>query len=384
MAVTLVPTSDAHGDATRLAAALIALDTTNPGLVTGAPGEWAAVDHLRTRLDRAGFITHVLAPEEHADRPSLLAYPAGSEDLPTAVLNGHLDTVGPGAMVEPFSGRVVGDRMLGRGAADMKAGVAALVVAAEHVAASGRIRPVLALVADEEDASVGSETVIAALPELGIRPEVCLIAEPTDLALARSVRGFAVVRVRIGGRAAHSSQPDLGVNAVSRLGRLIAAVDERAQRIRAAGGDLMVTVARGGESPFVIPAGAECVVERRVAPGEALPEVVAEIQTLLEPSWDATIEVLAQREPWRCDDAGPARRWGDALAERLDTGWDLDAPYWLEAPLWQRVCPTVVCGPSGGGLHSDDEWVDLAQLRAFTGVLVETLGMPEIWGARAD
>lgn len=145
----------------------------------------------------------------------------------------------------------------------------------------------------------------------------------------------------------------------------------------------MVTVARGGESPFVIPAGAECVVERRVAPGETLVQVVAEIRTLLDPDWDTTIEVLAQREPWRCDIAGPARRWGDALAERLGTGWGLDAPYWLEAPLWQRVCPTVVCGPSGGGLHSDDEWVDLGQLRAFTGVLVDTLATPDLWRAHA-
>ena len=146
----------------------------------------------------------------------------------------------------------------------------------------------------------------------------------------------------------------------------------------------MVTVARGGESPFVIPAAAECVVERRVAPGEALADVLAEVGSLLGADWDATTEVVAQREPWRCDRGGPAGRWGEALAERLGTGRDLEAPYWLEAPLWQRVCPTVVCGPSGGGLHSDDEWVDLAQLRAFTGVLVETLGMPEIWSARAD
>lgn len=379
MAVTTAPSTDAGEDATRLAAELIALDTTNPGLVTGAPGERAAVDHLRSRLDRVGFTTHVITPDTHPDRPSLVAYPTGSDGLPTAVLNGHLDTVGPGAMTEPFSPRVVADRMHGRGAADMKAGVAALVVAAERVATAGRVRPVLALVADEEDASVGSETVIAALPALGVDPDVCLIAEPTDLALARSVRGFAVIRVGMDGRAAHSSQPELGTNAVSRLGRLITAVDEHAARIRAGGGDLMVTVARGGESPFVVPAAAECIIERRVAPGEALTEVVTEVRSLVEPDWVASIEVLAQREPWRCDPVGPARQWGTALADGLGTGWDLDAPYWLEAPLWQRVCPTLVCGPSGGGLHSDDEWVDLDQLRSFTRVLIDTLGRPALW-----
>jgi acetylornithine deacetylase len=74
---------------------------------------------------------------------------------------------------------VKGDKLYGRGAADMKGGVAAIIAAAEHLVANDApVRPVLALVADEEDASLGSEAVIAALPRLGIRPDVCLIAEP--------------------------------------------------------------------------------------------------------------------------------------------------------------------------------------------------------------
>ena len=130
------------------------------------------------------------------------------------------------------------------------------------------MRPVLALVADEEDASLGSEAVIATLPGLGVLPDACLIAEPTDLALSRSLRGFAVVRVAFAGRAAHSSQAELGVNAVTHLGRLLHAVDARAVEIRATGGDLMVTLARGGNSAFVVPDHAECVVELRTSPDE--------------------------------------------------------------------------------------------------------------------
>ena len=127
-----------------------------------------------------------------ADRPSLVAGPPGPPTWPTVVLNGHLDTVGVAGMPAPFTPRVDGDRLCGRGAADMKGGVAAMVAAAEHLVAAGApVRPVLALVADEEDASLGSEAVIEALPGLGIRPDACLIAEPTDLALSRSLRGFA-------------------------------------------------------------------------------------------------------------------------------------------------------------------------------------------------
>jgi acetylornithine deacetylase len=252
----------------------------------------------------------------------------------------------------------------------MKSGVAAMVTAAEALAAArAPLRVVLTLVADEEDASQGSEAVIAALPTLGLRPDVCLIGEPTDLVLARSLRGFAVIRVRFRGRAAHSSQPDLGVNAVTHLGRFVTAVDTRSAAVRAGGGDLMVTVASGGDSPFVVPESAECLVERRTVPGEAAMSALAEVRELLAPDVDATAELHAYREAWELDAEGPAADLATRLGRALGTGPTFDAPYWMEAPLWQVVCPTPVCGPSGGGLHAADEWVDLRQVRAFAEAL---------------
>ena len=165
-----------------LAAELIRIDSVNPGLVPGAAGESAIADYLRARLVRTGFATHLV--DAAAGRPSLVGVAPGRADRPTVILNGHLDTVGVAGMCAPFTPTLAGDRLSGRGAADMKGGLAALVVAAEHLVAVGApVRPVLALVADEEDASLGSETVIAALPDLGITPEVCLIGEPTGLAL---------------------------------------------------------------------------------------------------------------------------------------------------------------------------------------------------------
>jgi acetylornithine deacetylase len=240
---------------------------------------------------------------------------------------------------------------------------------------------VLALVADEEDASVGSEAVVAALAGLGVTPEVCLVAEPTDLALARSLRGFAVVRVGFTGRASHSSQAELGINAVTHLGRLLHAVDRRAPELRAAGGDLMVTVVHGGESPFVVPDRAECLVELRTPPDRPSADALAEIRALLDPQWRAEAELVAHRDGWRLDATGPAAELAARLGATLGTGPTLDAPYWMEAPLWQPLCPTLICGPSGGGLHAVDEWVDLGQVRAFTRALIEVLANG--WG-RAD
>lgn len=275
----------------------------------------------------------------------------------------------------------------------MKGGVAAMVVAAERLAAdhlttahlatshpsaerstgSRGIRPVLALVADEEDASLGSEAVIAALAALSVQPDVCLIGEPTDLAPCRTLRGFGVARVSFPGRAAHSSQPHLGVNALTHLGRFLHAVDERAPHLHTEGSDLMVTVARGGSSAFVIPDSAECLVEIRTSPGGRGASVLEEIDALLHPAWGATVTLVAARDGWRLDDTGPAADLATRLGAALTTNATFDAPYWMEAPLWQAVCPTLICGPSGGGLHADDEWVDLRQVRAFSHALVNVL-----------
>ena len=362
--------SDVAEAAVALTAELVTIDSVNPGLVPGAAGEHEIVGYLRARLDAVGFATQVVEAEGTGARPSLVAVGPGSDTDPTVVLNGHLDTVGVAGMTAPLTPVRDGDRLSGRGAADMKGGVAAMVAAAEELVASrAPVRVVLALVADEEDASRGSEAVIAALPSLGIRPDVCVIAEPTDLTPARSLRGFAVVRVRFDGRAAHSSQPELGVNALSHLGRLVMSVDARALAVRAGGGDLMVTVARGGDSPFVIPEWAECLVERRTVPGESAATALAEVRDLLPPGADAAAELQAYREAWELDSEGPAADLATRLGGALGTSATFAAPYWMEAPLWQAVCPTLVCGPSGGGLHAADEWVDLRLVRAFAEAL---------------
>lgn len=386
-----LPPGDVGDDAVRLTAALVAIDSVNPGLVPGARGEGEVVALLRARLAAAGFTTALVTPPGRPDRPSLVAVPPGPDDRPTVVLTGHLDTVGTDGMADPFTPRTDGDRLVGRGACDMKGGVAAIVVAAEQLARSGcPVRPVLVLVADEEDLSLGTEAVLDALPGLGVRPDVALVAEPTWLARTTSLRGYALVEVVLTGRAAHSSQPAEGVNAVAHLGRLLAAVEERGREVAAGGGSLLVTVAGGGESPFVLARQARAVLERRTVPGEDASDALAEAQRLVDdlrredPDVDARLTLLVAREAWRLDDDGPAA----ALAAALDTALGdaaarepFEAPYWMEAPLWQAAgVPALVCGPAGGGLHAADEWVDLRQVRAFTTAVVDAVAA---WGARA-
>ncbi len=376
---------DAIGaSAAALAAELVGIDSVNPGLVAGAAGEGDIVEHLRSRLDASGFATHVLVPDGRPDRPSLLAVPPPGPSGPTVVLTGHLDTVGVGSMADGLEARVVGDRLLGRGACDMKGGVAAMVVAAEALrrrGAPGRV--VLALVADEEDLSLGTETVLDALPGLGVRPDVAVVGEPTWLALTETLRGYALVEVLFTGQEAHSSQPEQGVNAVTHLGRLLAAVESRGVEVAACGGSLMATVAQGGASPFVLARTARVVIERRTVPGERSADALPEVESLIEelraadPTVEASARLLGAREAWRVDEHGPAATLSTSLRAALgpvSPEQPFHAPYWMEAPLWQAAgIPALVCGPAGGGLHAADEWVDLQQVQRYAVALTEAV-----------
>jgi acetylornithine deacetylase len=355
------------GAAVDLTEALVRLDTVNPGLVPGAAGESAAVGLLATRLAAAGFDCTVLAPPGQPDRPSLLARsgppatPGGTRR--SLLLNGHLDTVGTGLMADPFGARVEGDRrtgrMHGRGTCDMKAGVAAMVVAAEALASAahsgGQGTVWLALVADEEHASTGTDTVVAHMAERGELPDACLVAEPTWLDLAVAHRGFAVIDVAISGRAAHSSQPQDGVNAVTHLGRLLAAVEEADALLRerpphpdSGHGSLMVTVASGGESPFLLPASARAVVERRTVPGERSADALTEVEALVrrlreeDPQVEMTCRLTLAREAWEMDGSAGSNHLAELLSAELVAAGSpapqrFGAPYWMESALWQEA-----------------------------------------------
>jgi acetylornithine deacetylase/succinyl-diaminopimelate desuccinylase-like protein len=207
-------------------------------------------------------------------------------------------------MPDAFTPRIEGDRLFARGAADMKGGVAGLVVAAEQLAHDDRGQVVVALVADEEDRSLGTEAVLAGLPGTGLAPDVALVAEPTHLDLTTSLRRFAVVEVEFLGRGAHTSQANEDVDAVAHLGLFLGAVVEARRPIEQRGGSLLVSVVSGGSAPFTVADRARATVERRTVAEEA-------------------------------------------------------------------GIPAVVCGPSGGGLHAVDEWVDLREVRAFPEAIVD-------------
>jgi Peptidase dimerisation domain len=148
-----------------------------------------------------------------------------------------------------------------------------------------------------------------------------VVGEPTALDRTVSLRGFAVVEVEIMGRAAHSSMPAQGVNAVTHLGRLLTAI-ELADAALQGGGSLLATVAAGGQAPFSLAASARATLERRTAPEEGstrrLPtssrSSISYAKTI--PPFSARARLVVGRGEWRLDDAGPAAEFAD----RLDNG----------------------------------------------------------------
>jgi acetylornithine deacetylase len=372
--------------ALRLTEQLVAIDSVSPTLAPTGAGEERIAGVVADRLAAAGFTVHRI-PTADPRRPSILAVRDGSRPGPCVVLNGHLDTVPVEGMPAPFVPRIEGSRLYGRGASDMKAGVAGLLVAAEDLAARdapGRL--VVALVADEEDGSTGAEAVLAELERIAGRPGVCLIAEPTWLDLASAHRGYEVVRVELTGRAAHSSQPDEGADVVPVVARLLAAVVTRDDELRASEADpeldrgsLMTTVVRAGSAPFTVAAHAEVLVERRTLPSEpptaGLDEVRSLVAALGIPS-SVGVEVTSviRRSAWQAASTGASHDLAEHLSAALGGRARRGFPYWMESALWEEAgIPTVVCGPAGGGLHAVDEWVDVDQVRAYPGAVVEAV-----------
>jgi acetylornithine deacetylase len=389
-----VSTSASGAAAVELAAALIRIDSVNPSLVAGAAGESRIASVLAARLEAAGYAVQLVAAASDPRRVSVVAERTGSRPGRTVVLNGHLDTVGVEGMPDPFVPRIEDGRLTGRGASDMKGGVAGLVVAAEHLAAEDAPGTVIvALVADEEDASVGAEAVLLHLAERGMPMDLCLIGEPTWLDVVVAHRGYAVVDVRLRGKAAHSSQPEQGVDAARGVGSFLTSIADADDSLRGRNlhplltdGSLMATVVRAGSAPFMVAATAEVVVERRTLPGEVAADALAEVRELVDdttariPGLVAEVQLTHGREAWQADATGTPREFTTLLCDALVAAGsqrpaEVGAPYWMESALWQAAgVPTVVCGPAGGGLHAIDEWVEVVQVERYAIAVADAVG----------
>jgi len=367
-------------DIADLLADLVRIDSINPDLVPGAAGEGDLARFIAAWAEREGLDVHVVEPTP--GRPSVVAVARGTGGGRSLMLNGHIDTVGVAGMAEPFSGRVAGGKVYGRGAYDMKGGVAACLWAAAR-AARRRLRGdiVVTCVADEEVASLGMQAVLDTW-----RTDAAIVTEPTSLDVCVAHKGFVWLEVEAHGRAAHGSKPDLGVDAIAKAGHVLAGVDELDRALRAGAGSPLlgtgsvhVSLINGGQEMSSYPERCTIGIERRTVPGETVAQVEAELQGILDaagrrdPSFRAERRTTLAREPFAVDESAPivalvrrraARVTGEERRMYGDTPW-MDAAFAAAAGI-----PTVVFGPGGAGAHAVEEWADVESVRRCADVLL--------------
>ncbi len=337
-----------------LAAALVAIDSVNPALVPGGAGEGAIASFAADWCTARGFEVEVLG----GARPSVVATKRGSGGGRSLLLNGHLDTVGVGGMEAPFEARLENDRLYGRGAYDMKGALAAIMLAASDVAGL-RGDVIVTLVADEELASMGTEAVVER-----VRADAAIVVEPTDLRVAIAHRGFVGFELETEGVAAHGSRPDLGVDAIAKMGRILVALSDLDGRLQAGRAHPLVgpaslhaSLIEGGQELSTFPARCVLTGERRTIPGETVEQVETELREI---AGDAALRIIESRNPLT---AQPDHPFAELVRSVADTGDYAGALFWTDAALLAEAgIPTVVFGPAGEGAHATVEWVSLASL----------------------
>ena len=268
----------------RLTSELVAAGGENPG---GTEAQTVSV--LRAACETHGFVTTVT--EVAAGRPNLVAtLPGGTAvdgTAPGLMFLGHSDVVpaGEGWSRDPFDPVRVGDRLIGRGATDMKGGLAAIVLALAAIKQAGVTLAgpaTLVCTVDEEDLGLGIRALVANTPTAGIGSwAACVVAEPTDLQTVIGCRGDAYIELTVQGKSAHSGRPSDGRNAISAASKIIALILADHARLQDNQDDLLgagswnVGRIEGGDGTSMVAADCRVWIDRRLMPGESPHEIVA-------------------------------------------------------------------------------------------------------------
>lgn len=349
---------------------IVRIDSRNPGLEADAPGEWELAHHVAGLLKGFGWPAEVHDLGE--PRANVVARWQGTGEGQSLMINVHLDTVGTKGMKKPFGGDMREGKVFGRGAQDVKGGVAAALavaklIAEKQVELQGDL--VLAFVADEEHESLGTEALVRE-----VTTDAAIVLEPSELDVCIAHRGFGVFRLQTRGRAAHGGASDLGIDANLHMGHVLVALDGLRKKweksmLHPMLGSATLHVPRlsGGRQLFMYADLCALDLECRTIPGQSRESVLAELESILEdlrqrvPDFRGTVEVLQWRAPYSIDPKSPLVQTVLAAAAgvRGKSAELIAHPWWEDsAILGEAGIEALVIGPTGDGLHTDEEWVD--------------------------
>jgi acetylornithine deacetylase len=382
----MAPSSDLAERAIGLLATLVGFDTTSH----------------RSNLELIAWVEHYLAghgiaaervPDASGAKSNLLAT-IGPRVAGGVVLSGHTDVVpvdGQPWTTDPFQLTRKGERLFGRGTCDMKGFLALALAAVPDILAANPRRPAhLAFSYDEEIGCLGAPGLIRRMSESLPTPSLVLVGEPTGLRIATAHKGILYHEVVVRGREAHSSQTQLGVSAIMTAARLMAALDQLAQRLEKEADPaspfepqwptLTIGQVNGGTAPNILALECRFVFDLRAPAGFDAPAALADFFALAEaedaairaraPDGGVTVRRIADVPAFEAERSGAA----EALARRLagDNGPADTVSFGTEAGQFQAAgLPVILCGPgSVDQAHKPDEYVDIVQMQRGADMMI--------------
>lgn len=316
--------------------------------------------------------------EVEPGRPNVYAE-TGEGEGPTLCLCAHLDTVGVQEMtIPPFEPTIEENRVYGRGSCDMKGGLAAVLSTAAALAEKGvKGKLILALVCDEEYASIGADAFVKTH-----LADACILTEPSDLQMVIAHKGFFWGRVDVPGKSAHGSRWDIGESAISKMGKVLVALDDLDRLVLRSRSDALVgpasmhvSLINGGSGISTYASSCTIHIERRTLPAEENLKVQEEIEQVIYAACpDAQIEWYFHRTPFFCN---PEEKIAQSVKQAFESVMGKEGQFsgfsvWTDAAIFQQQgIPTINIGPVGFGLHEPVEWVDLDSVVQTSAILFE-------------
>jgi acetylornithine deacetylase len=361
---------------------LVAINSINPDLVPGGVGEAGIARFVANWLEQVGLDVEIDEPVP--GRPSVVAIARGTGGGRSLMLNAHMDTVGVAGMERPHDPVVQDNRLYGRGAFDMKGGLAAIMFAAA-AAKKQQLRGdvILTAVSDEEYASIGTASLVKRW-----HADAAIVTEPTGLEICVAHKGFIWLEVETRGIAAHGSLPNLGVDAIVKMGKVLVGLEELDRSLRSVpshrllgSGSLHASLISGGQELSSYPERCVLSVERRTIPGETAQDVESQVRQILDQAaasdaaFKASLRTTLLREAFEVSRNEPIvqavyHHAGTILGQEPDI---IGATAWMDSAILSAAgIPTVIFGPGGEGAHAVVEWVDLEQVQRCVEVLLAT------------
>ena len=358
----------------------------NLGLSHQGTGEAKLATYIGAYMEKLGVEVQYERLDEN--RANVIGIWKGTGGGRSIMLNGHMDTVGIEHMkIEPFTPEFKDGKIFGRGAGDMKGGIASQIMAVQSLIEAGkRLRGdvLLTFVADEEYGSIGTESVLKSYSA-----DAAIICEPTGLDIVIAHKGFAWIDVEVFGRAVHGSLPGEGIDAIAKAGKILVEVERLGEEILPqkthpllGSPSIHASLIQGGSDLSTYPGYCKIQLERRNLPDEDMLTISEEIQNLLskigsqDSKFKAQSDVFSYRSAFEVSREQPiiqslSRSY---ISNRGEQPQFAGQSFWMDSALLAEAgIPTVAFGPTGEGFHAAIECVDFKSMITTTEILIETM-----------